>query len=199
MNFETPGTRAYEMLAGAESLKSLAEKQKSDRRLLSASIVLSVIAIEAYVNTLIWLKLLPFKDRNILKRYTENINGNFRIKRRSIEEKIIKWTKQISGNKFGNQPLIKRLNDLIKLRNQIVHYQIQTLTAKELHNLQCDLPYHLMNGNSEVHDPEKIKKSLKETFSHDYLRDVITLSQADEAIDTAKKVIAELKRCYFKA
>lgn len=72
MDFETAGKRALDILDTAEELKSLAEAKRpiEKGKLLTISIVLSAMAIEAYTNALIWLKIIEKDDQHLLEEYT---------------------------------------------------------------------------------------------------------------------------------
>ncbi|MBA7491802.1 hypothetical protein ES702_02350 [subsurface metagenome] len=197
MNFETAEKRAIEIFSTAKRLAALAQKGKDKSSpFLSTSIVLSAMAIEAYTNALIWLKIIERDDQQLLEKYTREKKGKRELNVTPIGVKVKEWTTRLTGKPFGSS-VFKKFKDLIDLRNKIVHYQIQKLDEEQIKKFRQSMPYHLGEKGKEVKDEKKIEQSIKELFFHDYLADEITIKRAQEAIETAREVMAELNKCYY--
>ena len=194
MNLETPDSRANEMITVAERLLVLAQNAKQNRGLLSVSIALSVMSIEAYTNALIWLKIKEEKDPVLLEKYTDDKKGSRSIKQCSIRIKVREWTKKLAGDGIRDKNLMDKFNQLIDLRNQIVHYQIKDYDGDQFIPLA---PYNHVEGATKIHDPKKRNISINEMFYTDYLRTEITVHTAKESIITARQVMAALNKCYY--
>lgn len=201
MNFETAEGRALGMFNVAERLKSLAEKG-APSPFLAASIVLSAMTIEAYTNALIWLRIIEKNDQQLLEKYTCVKKGKRELKWEFIRTKVKEWTKCLTGRSFGNSDLIKKFEDLITLRNEIVHYQIE-LDDKQLAEFRKNIPARLVKKGKEVNNQKKKERSIdelyfRELFFCDSLTDEITLKKAQQkSIETTREVIAELNKCYY--
>ncbi|PIU64144.1 MAG: hypothetical protein COS84_08770 [Armatimonadetes bacterium CG07_land_8_20_14_0_80_40_9] len=198
MNFETPGKRALDILDTAEDLKSLAEGKRpaEKRKLLTTSIVLSVMAIEAYTNALIWLKIKD--DQRLLEKYTCIEGGERELNHHvGIRTKVKEWTRCLTGKSFGDDALIEKFGDLITLRNKIVHYQTKELDDEQLEEVKESIPYQLEEGGKKVKNQGKIERSIRELFFYDCLATEITPEKTQESIETARGVMAELNKCYY--
>ncbi len=178
------------MLSTARDFTNRARKENKETPFpyLVPSIFLSFAAVESGVNALIyraWEKAV----RPLVKKDAKKV-----IKpplRASIMNKLLYFTYFLTGKTFDTQSnLWDRIRNLKKLRDQIVHYELEELSIQEAEQLEEDVPIKSNNGRPSA-------EILRESFYNDLFSREVTIDKVEEAIETASEILEKLYCFYY--
>ena len=150
------------------------------RRQVALTVLLSVTAVETFVN--IYFRLLVSQDA--FKNYERRIINDLKH-RISLEEKLVKWPKLLFGREFDQSKGIgQEFKELKDLRNKLMHFTTSHETLKigeiEIHGLSDISFYHKLTTEDSLR---------AETVAHRTMAEVIRLSGKSE-----EEVKAEMLR-----
>lgn len=166
-----------------------AKNQKGPFPFLVPSVLLSFAAVEAGVNALIDYalrgdnKVHPLVKKHIRKELKASPPA-------SIVDKMLYFTHLLTGSNLDPQSsLWARFQSLRKLRNRIIHYELEGLSDQETQKLAENLPIKSSDGrpSSEI---------LKEDFYKNLFSREVTTDRVQEAIETAHEIIDNLHSFY---
>ena len=173
------------MLKAAQDFVDWARKEnkRDPFPFLVPSVLLSFAAVEAAVNALIHYALKKRSNAHpIVKKYVkEKLKAS---PSPSIVDKVLYFTYLLTGNSLDPQSsLWDRFQKLRKLRNMIIHYELEELSDQEAQKLAEFVP---------IKDKVQRKSSaeiLRESFYKNLFSQEITINTTEEAIKTASEIL----------
>jgi len=166
------------------------KEQQEPFPFLVPSILLSFAAVEAGVNALIHYALR--ENRNLPPPVKKYVKKELEASPpASIIDKIQSFTYFLTGESFDTQSrLWERFQKLRKLRNKIIHYELEELKEQEVQSLAKVLPIKTKNGDSST-------KTIRETFYKNLFSREVTIDRAVEASETASEILEKLYSFYY--
>lgn len=157
---------------------------------LVPSVLLSFAAVEAGINALIYYALREgSKVHLIVKEYIKKeLEASPPA---SIVDKVLYFTHLLTGNNLNPQSsLWARFQSLKKLRNKIIHYELEGLSNQQAQQLAKTFPIKSSDGRPSA-------EVLKEDFYKNLFSQEVTIDKVQEAIETAREILDNLHSFYY--